>query len=494
MSYVALALGKSEDGTLVYANRASDAEKIANQIYDGLDAMGEVSDEPIDPDLQDLSDFCRTSIHPRFKLNQFAKRGVAFHYGNMPTILRNEIERLFRLGKIRFPVCTSTLVEGVNLACRTIILRGPKKGLGKPMLAQDFWNLAGRAGRWGADFYGNIVCVDSTKENVWPSGIPQKTAYPIKRETEEVLSKVQDVIRYIVARIDSDGGVYDEQLEPVSAYLMSWRSRAGTILDAPSVRRAANDDIAELEEVVGRAFENIAIPEAIIEAHPSITALSMQSLLNDFERHEGPLEYLLPPYPGDSDVAQGLQRIFERIDRTLAPVFPGEKLQWAVAFTTSDWMKGYKLGRMIKSAEDREREKSEDGEINFAKIIRETMGFIEEFARFKAPKYLSAYLDILRLHYDRSGRGEEFPKDLPFDLYLEFGVNSSAMLAFISLGLSRTSAIELGDFLGRDELSEQEALDYLLSEDWVGLDIPNLVKREIREVARRRNLQFAGQA
>ena len=56
-------------------------------------------DDALDEELRDLSEFCRRSIHPNFLLVDLVKRGVAFHYGNMPTILRTEIERLFREGE-----------------------------------------------------------------------------------------------------------------------------------------------------------------------------------------------------------------------------------------------------------------------------------------------------------------------------------------------------------------------------------------------------------
>ena len=124
LSYVALAIGRHQTGTLVYANGAAEAETIAWQIYGGLGSS--VAD--VDQQLKELSDFARDTVHPDFQLVELLMRGVAFHYGNMPTLLRTEVERLFREGKIRFLVCTSTLVEGVNLACRTIVVRGPRKG------------------------------------------------------------------------------------------------------------------------------------------------------------------------------------------------------------------------------------------------------------------------------------------------------------------------------------------------------------------------------
>src|SRR5690606_1383264 len=151
LTYTALALGRNQVGTLVYANGADEAEKLAWQIFEGLSDEFPEGHE-IDPELSALSEFARDTVHPQFQPVELVTRGVAFHYGNMPTLLRSEIERLFKSGVIRFLVCTSTLVEGVNLACRTIVVRGPRKGNNKPMGPHDFWNLAGRAGRWGSDF------------------------------------------------------------------------------------------------------------------------------------------------------------------------------------------------------------------------------------------------------------------------------------------------------------------------------------------------------
>ncbi|SEN24008.1 Helicase conserved C-terminal domain-containing protein [Roseovarius tolerans] len=231
IAFVALALGKETTGTLVYANTASEAEIVAQLIYDGLEVW--VTDD--NDELADLSEFCEKVIHPKFQLVHLVKRGVAFHYGNMPSLLREEIERLFTSGKLRFLVSTSTLIEGVNLACRTIVVRGPRKGQGNPMSPQDFWNLAGRAGRWGSDFYGNIVCVDVQKDNVWPNGLPKKTAYPIQRETDKVIEQFDDLSGYLEERTQMDQDAFDGKLEHVAAYLMSWQYREGTIKNAPPV-------------------------------------------------------------------------------------------------------------------------------------------------------------------------------------------------------------------------------------------------------------------
>jgi len=143
-----------------------------------------------------------------------------------------EIERLFRSGKIRLLVCTSTLVEGVNLSCRTIVLRGPQKGRGRPMEAHDFWNLAGRAGRWGNEFQGNIVCIDPNNATAWPNGVPARARYPIRRETDNVVSRSQ--LRFIRQRdtMSARDLAAASQLEQVMAYLLATLIRTGAVAPA----------------------------------------------------------------------------------------------------------------------------------------------------------------------------------------------------------------------------------------------------------------------
>ena len=488
IALVALELGRNNQGTLIYANRPANTEKIAHIIYDGLSDT--VADEDaLDEDLQDLSEFCRHSIHPKFLLVDLAKRGVAFHYGNMPTILRIEIERLFRSGKIRFLVCTSTLVEGVNLACRTIVVRGPKKGNSNPMSAPDFWNLAGRAGRWGADFHGNIVCVDPKKESVWPHGVPRRAAYYIERQTDTVLSDVEALADYIRSRPERAPDSLDKTMDPVASYIMAHYLRSGSVAGSPSVRRMDPDATIELDDATKEALTGVEVPEAIASAHPSISAVAMQALLNDFRAHQGDPEELLPVPPESDDAVSVLTGVFSRINRTLDDAFGSPKFQLACAIITVDWMRGKRIREIISNMIHVRRKQQpgvNEADFNYAATIRETFLRIEEIARFKAPKFLSAYVDVLRFHFEQIGRADNFPKELKIELFLEFGVGTTTMLSLISIGLSRSSAIELSEFLERSELSEEEVLRELRTGHWEKLDLPSMVRREIRETLERK--------
>lgn len=122
-------------GCLIYSNGAADAEDTANLLYDLLPECEQ------DSEIKELVKLVQSTIHTQYVLAKVLSKGIAFHYGNMPLLIRNEIERLFSIGKIEYLICTSTLLEGVNLPAKSIIIRKPSRGRGNPLNQNDFWNL-----------------------------------------------------------------------------------------------------------------------------------------------------------------------------------------------------------------------------------------------------------------------------------------------------------------------------------------------------------------
>jgi hypothetical protein len=244
LAFIATAAGE-RGGTLVYANRAADAEEIA----DLISQLVPTSESP-DPELTELAELARKGVHPQYRLAPLVERGIGFHYGNMLSLIRLEVERLFRAGKIRFLVCTSTLIEGVNLSCRTIVLRGPRKGIGHAMEPHDFWNLAGRAGRWGDEFQGNIICIDPGDSQAWPDGVPVRSRYPIKRESDAVIELGEGLVDYLDRRATTQLTELEEfdRYEQVASYLLSTHLRLGSISQAKLAKRHDPGIIAKLDQ------------------------------------------------------------------------------------------------------------------------------------------------------------------------------------------------------------------------------------------------------
>jgi replicative superfamily II helicase len=96
---------------LVYASKTNLAEDRADAIANNRNR--EITSARID----DLTEFLKNTIHEDYPLIDHLQKGVAFHHGRVPKIAREEIEDLYR-SKVGLDtiVCTSTLLEGVNLS------------------------------------------------------------------------------------------------------------------------------------------------------------------------------------------------------------------------------------------------------------------------------------------------------------------------------------------------------------------------------------------
>lgn len=85
--------------------------------------------------------------------------GYAFHHGDVPQDIREQIERAYDKGIIRLIIGNTTLAEGVNLPIKTIILANTQdygnKGYYLPN--SRLKNIIGRVGRAGRERYGTII-------------------------------------------------------------------------------------------------------------------------------------------------------------------------------------------------------------------------------------------------------------------------------------------------------------------------------------------------
>lgn len=476
LAFIAAAAGQ-RGGTLVYANGAAESEEVADLISQLLPPASST-----DPELVELADLARKGVHPNYKLAPLVARGVAFHYGNMPSLIRLEVERLFRTGKIRFLVCTSTLIEGVNLSCRTIVLRGPRKGIGHPMEAHDFWNLAGRAGRWGDEFQGNIICIDPQDADAWPNGVPKRARYPIKRESDAVIDLGDGITEYLDRRATAllaDLEISD-RFEQVGCYLLATYLRLGSIAHAGLAKRHDPTMVARLDQSLAAIASQIEIGADIAARHPGVSAIGLQHLLDAFRSYERDIENLIPAAVDSQDSYDRFVTIMRRINQHLFPVFLPEGRIPLYALIVVRWLKGFSLAEIIKRNIEWHRRNGRS--FKLPGLIRDTMELVEQIARFQAPKYFSAYMDILHMHLRAIGRDDLIDQDLDIGTQLEFGVSSRTLLSLMELGLSRMSSVALYEKIARDDLSKEDCLAWVAERDgeFDGMDIPAIILREVR--------------
>ncbi|WAP67695.1 DEAD/DEAH box helicase [Jiella pelagia] len=479
LAFIAAAAG-GRGGTLVYCNGAAEAEDVAHLISQ----LG-VGVPPDDQELRDLADLARKGVHRNYQLAPLVEKGVAFHYGNMPSLIRTEVERLFRSGKIKFLACTSTLIEGVNLSCRTIVVRGPRKGKGHPMEPHDFWNLAGRAGRWGNEFQGNILCIDPYDEKAWPGGVPARSRYPIKRETDYVLESLDDLAAYLDRRSSDtseqiEGGEFFEQ---VGAYLLNTYMRFGSLTKAMFAQRHSAEALLRLDSSLAPIAESVKIPLSILERHPGVSPIGLQRLLNAFHSYEGNIENLLLAPSESVDAYDRFVTVMRRINQSIYPVFLPDGLIPLHALVVIEWLKGLSLAEIIKRRIEYHQKNGRSFKLPV--LIRDTMNIVEETARFRAPKYVSAYLDVLKMYLKERGRLDLIDDEFDIGVALEFGVSSKTLFSLIELGMSRMAAVALYEKIARDDFDREGCLNWLkeYGPNFAGMDLPNLIIKEALGVA-----------
>lgn len=153
---------------IIYANGADEAERIAINIATLLRSR------PNTKERDALAEISIESVHESYAMAACLRKGVAFHYGEVPALLRRSIEQAMTDGHLDYLVCTSTLLQGVNLPAKNIFLLNPEKGSNKSIKPTDFWNLAGRAGRLLREFQGNIFLIEYDKWKLKPLDKPKK--------------------------------------------------------------------------------------------------------------------------------------------------------------------------------------------------------------------------------------------------------------------------------------------------------------------------------
>lgn len=471
---VAFALGSEQTGNVVYVNGAAAAEAAAKVLYD---AYGPAGNMPLDSPVFDLIELTRSAVHPNYALATVLKRGIAFHYGNMPQLIRAEIERLLRDGTIRFLVCTSTLLEGVNLPCRTIYARGPKKG-SKPMSMADFWNLAGRAGRWGKEFQGTVVCVDTDRDNLW-SEVPQiRRKQPIRKAYREALDQYEVLLDYVAAPVFSNP-IATQELEYTFNFLCEQIAAGATA--ALLFGDTLTPQVAErIIAGVRAALESIAIPLEVFARHPGVSPVAMNNLYDQFTSHLGPIGELALASPDSNDAPRNYARALKLIAGNLGGDFVNEKHQTQLAFLITHWMRGWSLSQMIASRWDYELSLERPRTLDTT--IRNVMSDIEKYARYEIPKYIHCYQDILFLFANQHGVGDEVADSPDIAMMLELGVSRGSDVSMLALGLSRTSTVLIRNRVVRDDLTPDECLEWLRENGELLNDLPRAVLSEIRQL------------
>lgn len=470
VAYLTMSIGSKDGGNLIYANGAYEAEKYGKLVSQ----LVKVEQNNIqDSQLKEFVKLVKKNIHRDYILSKILNHGVSIHYGNLPLNIRQEIENLFKQNIIKYLVCTSTLLEGVNLPAKNIFIRKPKRGSKSPLNTTDFWNLAGRAGRWGREFSGNIFCIEPQEWEIKPNlNIKKQT---IRLAIEGVYRDEKSFLIDYMNDIECK-----QKRKPLYEFAWNYYYTLFKQNNSP-----ATPEEKEIFDAVSKSENSITLPLYIIERNPGISPIVLQKIFEYFKNYTKEVENLIPAYPEDDNSKDSYLRLVNRIDMIIS----GEPNVKRAAYQSSlvlNWMKGRPLSLLIQDSINYYKRVKSVKSIDT--ICREVMEEIENFVRFRFVKDTNCYIDILKYYLKQIDRTELIDTIPDLSMWLEFGVCEETQISLLILGFSRQAAIDITDLIPNSNYGKDECVKWLFEFDITNSNLSNNVKEEINRIKKRISL------
>ncbi len=106
--------------------------------------------DPISPKIKLVQEYLALEFDKSFPLIELLSYGIGVHHSGLPEEVRILIEWLVEGSHLDFLIATTTIAQGINFPVSGVVMAShqyfSEKGA-KDMLAEDFWNIAGRVGR-----------------------------------------------------------------------------------------------------------------------------------------------------------------------------------------------------------------------------------------------------------------------------------------------------------------------------------------------------------
>jgi superfamily II DNA/RNA helicase len=142
----------SERGTsIAIATNTNHVWSMARKVAEDMPLRKKVPEE-----IKLVQRFLKTEIGDDFELIGMLDRGVAVHHSGLSDEIRSLVEWLAEEQKLKVLCATTTIAQGINFPVSSVFLASYKYPYGQPMSPREFWNLAGRAGRFGQDSVGVV--------------------------------------------------------------------------------------------------------------------------------------------------------------------------------------------------------------------------------------------------------------------------------------------------------------------------------------------------
>ncbi|HEY3317193.1 MAG TPA: DEAD/DEAH box helicase [Coriobacteriia bacterium] len=471
-----VAAADAHGASLVYVGKPSACETVAKELAElsTWTPQGRAVTE-----LAEISSFLKTHVHEEYPLATMIEKGVAYHYGNMPAVVRSLVEEAFSSGWVRYLVCTSTLLMGVNLPATHLFMMTPTVGASTPLSSGQFWNLAGRAGRLAKDFQGNVFLVNPDGWQLVPD-VDQRPVAKVVSAYEQVVHEDAGALAEYIRHGGSEGIEDSDRESAVVRLYLEHKQRGLTASFAGFTEPVPEEAKSELASALDFSSGSILLPDDVVQRNITLSPFRQQRLatyLDDRVRKYGTTG-LLPAHPAASDGYATLKDVFEVIQETLQPSRIIGRQYVYYARLAVVWMRGTSLHEIINT--HLEYQRSQGSKDRPSRAIFNLIDDIEDVLRFQYVRLTQCYLDCATWALGRHGFSSDAERLPSLPLYLEFGASNRVMLVLMGLGLTRTTARMVAERYPNVEADEDGLLRLLENRrDDLRRHLPGVCAREL---------------
>jgi len=127
-------------------------------------------------------------------------QGIGFHHAGLLPIIKEIVEELFAMGKIRVLYTTETFAVGLNMPAKSVCFESLRKydGMNFRLLdSKEFFQIAGRAGRRGIDTEGYVYAMINRNEFEYErtKELTSRDTTPIKSQFKLSVNTVLNLIK-----------------------------------------------------------------------------------------------------------------------------------------------------------------------------------------------------------------------------------------------------------------------------------------------------------
>lgn len=430
-------IGSKHDSNLIYVSSklqcVNKAVEFSNYLI-SKDIPIEVDEELIN-EAKLISDF----IHEDFSLPHLLKYGIAYHHGNLPAFIRKRIEFLYSSKKIKYIFCTSTLLEGVNLPTKNVFIYPFGKANGNSGFTLDFWNLAGRAGRYKNELTGNIICI-SSENNTWSefeSSVTKKNNIEVNDEISPLLKAHRKILNYLNGNVKTPEQKVVEISTIILSEILSYinTGKVGGLL--------GNFDSKIRQKIISAGREHL-IRKNILDID-----VSTFSENHRFDSDVQSSAYKLAENKNNILMTfqnEDIKRYLKKINDVYKIVNPKGIVPFHIM--TYSWLMGAPISTIInnaiehsKSVRDEESYSWVDFDKNNSRHINqkilEVIDTIETDITFKLESALAHYHQLCKSIHGEDSSGINLSK------FVDYGTVNTKEMSLQEYGFSRASATEL---------------------------------------------------